>query len=235
MSRVVAIHQPNFFPWLGYFNKIARSDVFVVLDDAQHQKTGSNWTTRVRLLVAGEAKWAGAPVRHPAHGTVRVNQLRWDDTQPWRSKLLRTITLNYGRCAHFDEAFALLVPLVQQASDDVAAYNLHAIRTIAATLDLATPIQPASAFGVTQVSSERLAALTVLASCDTYLAGGGAQGYQQDEVLRARGLKVLAQDFRMQPYPQRGAGEFVPGLSVIDALMNTGISGTRNLVWGLPA
>ncbi len=48
---IVAIHQPNFFPWLGYFDKIARCDHFVLLDHVQFQKTGGVWSNRVRMMV----------------------------------------------------------------------------------------------------------------------------------------------------------------------------------------
>ena len=51
MDKIVAIHQPNFFPWLGYFDKINKSDIFIFLDDVQFPKKGGNWTNRVQLMV----------------------------------------------------------------------------------------------------------------------------------------------------------------------------------------
>ncbi|WP_167784715.1 WbqC family protein [Ramlibacter rhizophilus] len=230
MSRVAAIHQPNFFPWLGYFDKIARSDVFVVLDDVQHQKTGSNWSTRVKLLVSGEPRWVSAPVRRPAHGTVLLHQLQWDPLQPWREKLLKTLELSYARCPQYEETMALVEPLVRNPEPGVAAYNLHAVRGIAQALGLATPFVLASSFAVADSASQRLAALTAAAGCDSYLAGAGAQDYQDGGVFEARGIRLVWQDFRPRPYPQRGLAEFVPGLSVIDALMNAGLRGTRELL-----
>ena len=231
MTRTIAIHQPNFFPWLGYFDKIARSDAFVVLDDVQHQKSGSNWTTRVQLLLGGQPRWAGAPVRRPAHGTVRIDELRWDESQPWRDKLLRSIALNYGRCARYEQAMELIEPLVRNPQPEVAAYNLQAVRTIAEALGLRTPMVPASSFGIGHASNERLASLVQAVGGDVYLAGGGAQGYQDAAVFQSRGIRVLAQGFRQRPYAQRGVSAFVPGLSVIDALMNVGVEGTRSLLF----
>ena len=63
LARVVAIHQPNFFPWLGFFDKIARADVFVLMDNVQFPRTSTGtWVNRVKLLVAGRERWATAPV-----------------------------------------------------------------------------------------------------------------------------------------------------------------------------
>jgi hypothetical protein len=230
VPRICAIHQPNFFPWLGYFNKIARSDVFVVLDDAQHQKTGSNWTTRVKLLLAGQPQWVGGPVCRPAHGTIRIDQLQWDDSQPWREKMMRSIALNYRRCAHFTETVTLIEPLVMNPQPTVAAYNLYAIGILMQALGIATPLVLASGFAVAESSNARLALLATHVGADTYLAGGGAQAYQDDAVLAAHGLAVRSQGFQSRAYPQRGLESFVAGLSVIDVLMQVGIAGARSLL-----
>jgi hypothetical protein len=226
---IAAIHQPNFFPWLGYFDKIARCDVFVVLDDVQYQKTGSSWSNRVMLLLGGAARWVTAPVRRPAHGAARINELEWA-AGPWREKLLRTLHLHYARAPHFRPTMDLLEPLVANPEPGVAAYNLQAVRAICAALGLEREMVPASRFGLESSSNERLIALTRQVGCDTYLAGGGAQGYQEDALFAAAGLHVRYQAFRHPTYPQRGAASFVAGLSIVDALMHCGAAGTRALV-----
>src|SRR3954466_6461256 len=130
MTRIAAIHQPNFFPWLGYFDKIARADVFVILDDVQHQKTGSNWSNRVRLLISGEARWVTAPVERPAHGTVRLDEARWAQG-PWRDKLLRAIELNYRRAPFFAPVMDIVAPLVLDPQEVLAGYNISAVEAFA--------------------------------------------------------------------------------------------------------
>lgn len=229
IARRAAIHQPNFFPWLGYFHKIARADVFVFLDDAQHPATGSTWSNRVRLLVAGEPRWVTAPMLRPAHGTQRLDEVAWAP-QPWRDKLLKTLAANYSRAPCFAEAMGLLEPLVRNPEPRLAPYNMHAVRTLAAAFGIATQMRQASEFAIDSTATERLAALTKRVQCDTYLAGGGAQGYQEDVLFGQAGLRLEYLSFRHPVYPQRGSEAFQPGLSVIDALMHCGLERTRRLI-----
>ena len=99
----VAIHQPNFFPWLGYFDKIRRADVFVFLDRVDYPKSGksmSSWTNRVKILVQGEPAWVAARVERE-HGPQPIDGVRLKASDPWRAKLDKTIRMNYTRASSF--------------------------------------------------------------------------------------------------------------------------------------
>ena len=109
MHRVVAIHQPNFFPWLGYFDKIRRSDVFVFLDDVQYQKTGGTWSNRVRILTNGEGRWLTAPIDRSFHGTRRVNEVRFLSGDNWRDMVLEKLHAYYSRAKYFRTVLAWIL------------------------------------------------------------------------------------------------------------------------------
>ncbi len=220
---VCAIHQPNFFPWLGYFDKIRRADVFVLLDAVDYPRAGSggmgSWTNRVRLRVGGEARWVGCPVRRTPLGG-RLGDVVIDDSQPWRSKLIKTLQANYRRAAGFEAAMTLLEPLILAPEGNLASFNIAAIAAIARHLGLSCPLVRQSALTHGGQATALLVSLTQAAGCRTYLAGGGAAGYQQDDQFAAGGLSLRYQDF--QPRPYGPADGFTPGLSVIDYLMHNG-------------
>jgi hypothetical protein len=218
--RVCAIHQPNFFPWLGYFDKIRRADVFVFLDDVAYPKSGSgmgSWTNRVRIAIDGKPAWVRCPLRRE-HGTQPIRAVRIDDSQPWRRKLLRTLELNYGRSPGYVAAIDLLKPLIENSRDALADFNMNAIETIATALGLRCEFVRQSQLGVEGQATQLLIGLAKATGADTYLCGGGADGYQEDELFPAHGVRLVYQDFKAAPY---GAPErFHPGLSVIDYLMS---------------
>ena len=99
MTGLVAIHQPNFLPWLGYFDKLARADVFVLLDDAQFPKKGGTWVNRARLLVSGRPDWVTVPVDRSYHGTRTIIEMQIDDARPWRRKLIEDARAELRACA----------------------------------------------------------------------------------------------------------------------------------------
>src|SRR4051794_38560492 len=117
---VCAIHQPNFFPWLGYFDKTRRADVFVFLDDVAYPKSGSgagSWVNRVRIAIRNAPAWITSPIRRE-HGTQIIRKVRIDDTQPWRKKLLRTLDANYRKAPNYERVVPLLRDLILFESDN---------------------------------------------------------------------------------------------------------------------
>lgn len=229
--RLVGIHQPNFLPWLGYFDKIRRSDVFVLLDNAQLSKTGGTWANRVKLLVGGAEAWVTVPVTRNYHGTRTIAETQIDEHAPWRRKLLKTIELNYRRAPHFEAVYPWLTGVIEFDAGNLGDYNVFGIRSVMQQLEVPdAKLMLASALGVDGSSTELLASLVRRAHGDAYLAGGGAAGYQDDSVFENAGIEVVRQDFQHPTYPQFNSATFVPGLSIVDALMNIGFEGTASIL-----
>jgi len=230
MPKCVAIHQPNFFPWLGYFDKIRRSDCFIFLDDAQFPKTGGTWTNRVKIAMQGEAKWLTAPIERNFSGVRLVKEMRFS-ARPWRQDVLRSLEAAYRKARYYQEAMAILTPLVTYGEDAVAEYNIHTITQLCSHFGLATPLLRSSGLGIDAHGTERLIALTQKAGGGNYLCGGGADGYQDDAAFAEAGLTLTYQHFTPTPYPQ-GDNAFIPGLSVIDMLMHLGLTATASHLGG---
>lgn len=230
----MAIHQPNFFPWLGYFDKIARADVFIVLDHVQFPKSRpGSWLNRVQLAVQGEAQWVTMPVQRAFEGVRRIDDTRIDNQSPWRRKLVQLLRSNYGRAAAFADVFPVIEPLIVNPTDSLAEYNLGAIAAIAARIGVPTGhCVRSSTLDVDGGKTDLLVSLVRRVGGTAYLAGGGADGYQDDTRFHAVGIDVRYQAYAPAPYPQRGRDTFLPGLSVLDALFHCGFDGTAALVAG---
>jgi hypothetical protein len=230
---LVAIHQPNFLPWLGYFDKIARADRFVLLDSVQFSKTGGTWSNRVRICVAGQPAWATVPVRRDYHGTRLVREMRIDETVPWRERLSRMLRANYARARHFGEVFPVVEKLLSNPTDNLSDLNVASIRSILEALGWdAGGLVLASGLDVHGRGTDLLISIVGAVGGSAYLCGGGAQGYQQDERFAEAGIELVYQAFQHPEYPQPGAAEFQPGLSIVDALMHVGFAGTARLLAG---
>jgi WbqC-like protein family len=228
-QRLVAIHQPNFFPWLGYFDKLARADVFVLLDDVQFPKKGGTWINRVQLLIDKEPAWVTVPVARSYHGVRQIREIRIDEQTPWRRKLLKTIQASYGRAPHEDDVMPLLSNLIGTHTDQLAEYNRVSIAALADALGLTTEFVLSSSLDTTGRATERLIQLVQAVGGTSYLSGGGAAGYQEDERFSEAGIELVPQRFEPPTYPQLAKAR-VPGLSVIDALLSCGFEGTRHLI-----
>ncbi|WP_422365632.1 WbqC family protein [Pelagibius sp.] len=229
-ERIVAIHQPNFFPWLGYFNKIVRSDAFIFLDHVQFPKKGGNWSNRVKLIDGSGAGWVTAPVARNYHGFRSYREMRFREDSSWREKILRTIEVNYQRAPFFLDNFDFVAGLVLSGECGLAAYNENAVRKISARLGIGEEkFHRSSELPFEGQSNEMLVSLAKSVAADVYMCGGGAGEYQQSEVFEAAGVTLLEQGFRPTRYTQVH-GEWVPGLSVIDALLNVGTLGVRRLL-----
>ena len=232
---IVAIHQPNFFPWLGYFAKIARADRFILLDHVEFSR--GSWVNRVRLLIGGAPRWITAPV-HRDGSHLAITSLRLDEGQPWRRRLTRTLQAGYGRCPHFDSVMPVVDDLLAFPGDGLAAFNAAVVRRLSHLLGLTAQVELASTIAADHAGcrpesargSELLVALCRAVGASTYLAGQGAGGYEDPGVYAAADLRYRTSDFVVRPYRQRGTGEFVAGLSVLDALFNVGPEATRLLL-----
>lgn len=213
--RLVAIHQPNFFPWLGYFDKVRQADAFVFLDAVRYPK--NTWINRVKLNIGGEARWTTCPVQR---GAKHICGAQIDDTRPWRAKLLRTLQTNYSRAENFGPAMQALFPLVTAPESNLAEFNITAIKAIADLIGLRVAWFRQSELPHHGSANELLVSLVQSTGGNAYLLGGGADGYHDAAAFENASIKVVQQNFTQQVYGSEG--EFLPGLSVIDWLMRTG-------------
>ncbi len=229
---LVAIHQPNFFPWLGFFNKAASCDRFIFLDDVQYERKGAgSWVNRVKLAGKTEPFWVTLPVQRTFSGVRAILEMKVDNRQPWRRKLVKTVHHRYSKTPHFREILGLLEPLITFSTESLVDYNLHTLQGLFQALEI--PWEKtcrSSLLSSRGTATERLISLVQAVGGKTYLSGRlAAETYHDQHLFDEAGIEVIVQSFRPPLYP-RGMGEPVAGLSLIDVLFHCGVSGARRLV-----
>lgn len=225
---IVAAHQPNLLPWLGWLDKLARSDRFVLLDGVQLNRRSV--THRVRILVAGEARWWSLPVVHTGSQEVAIKDavVRLDPSQARR--LRESLRHAYGRAPGFARLGAPLLDALPGPGDvRLLELNLALLRPLLRAYGLPEArLVLQSSLDAAGAKSALMANLARAAGGTTYLSGGfppghprsaGTAGDYNDPADFARlGLALRYQAYAPKPYTQPTAA-FVPGLSAVDAFM----------------
>ena len=215
----LAAHQPQYLPWLGYFDKMDRADLFVLLDTVQYKK--NEWQNRNRIRTATGWQWLTVPVHYRFPMTMK--EVRIDDSGRWRRKHREALRTQYGRSPFLNPTFRALETILEAPFDRLSELNTRTVEVLAALLSVRTPLVLASSIGdLPMGADDRLIALCRRFGCATYLAGAGGQDYMDLGAYRRAGIEVEFQIFRPPVYRQAHAG-FEPALSAVDCLMNCGV------------
>ena len=133
MTAIVrlAIHQPNYAPWCGYFAKMRNCDLFVFLDDAQ-MPGGQSYVYRTQIRGRQSTQWLSVPTRFRLGMAVRDVQFA---DPSWARKHVGTLRAVYARCPYFKEVFPFLEPIYAEPGERLAPFNERLVRAVAAYLD----------------------------------------------------------------------------------------------------
>ena len=229
VKRIVAIHQPNFFPWLGYFNKIFRSDVFVFLTHVKSSSTQS-YSKRVRILSSGKSSWLTVPICKSDGRMKPLNKFEIKTGINFEQKHLKTIKASYSKSPYFNDVFPTIENYYKDTSTLLVNRNINIIKSICKRLEIQSVFYDSSDFCIQSTSNEMLASLVSYTNSNTYLCGGGSSGYFDESVFKQQKIEITYQDFQHPVYKQRYNSEFIPGLSIIDTLMNCGFDETSSII-----
>lgn len=218
---IVAIHQPHYLPWLRYFEKMARCDVFVALDDVEFTRNG--WQNRNRILTARGPLTLTVPVQHKLGQ--RICDVRLADGA-WARKHEATLAQAYRG---LDEDLKALyrTPWETLVELNMAMLDWHMRR-----LGLTTPVVRSSELGVPGRATERLVHLVKAVGGTSYLTGAYAIGvYLEPRLFEEAGIGLKIFEWTCPEYPQRLPG-FHKDLATVDLLLTHGDESRRILASG---
>lgn len=222
---IVAAHQPHYMPWLGYLDKMAKADLFVIMDDLQYE--AQNFQNRQRLKLQGGSVWLTVPLERGTQQD-RVCDKRIDNSgsakQHWQRRSWLTIEHNYRRAPYFERYAPALREVFTRSWESLLALDLHMLDLARTWFGITTPMIRASQLGLVGAKTDRLIAMCKAVGARCYLSGGGGStDYLDSEQMGRAGVGLIWQHFRHPTYAQRYAGAgFTSHLGFLDLLFNCG-------------
>jgi WbqC-like protein len=227
----VAVMQPYFFPYLGYFQLLAHVDVFVVHDDTQYVK--QSWINRNRILEHGVAAYVTLPVAGGSHRQL-ICEKRLHEPRGHQRKLLARIRHAYYAAPHLDSVSAFLEPLFPGDDETIASFNVRALRALQESLGLRTRLVLASErdYPGCRTAQERVIRICLEEGGTRYVNPIRARslGLYDQATFNAAGLELSYLSTSASARYDQNGGRFVPDLSVIDVLMFNSPAQTRELL-----
>ncbi|MBU1727284.1 MAG: WbqC family protein [Candidatus Omnitrophica bacterium] len=217
---ILSAHQLHYLPWLRYFHKIAESDVFVVMDNIQFNKNG--WQNRNKIKCSSGWMYLTIPIYNKFQQ--RIDEVKIDNTQNWRSKHWNALLCNYSKAPYFKEYKSFFEGVFSKDWDSLNDINYEMFYFYLDVLGIKTKIVKASDLNIEGKDTVRLANICKALGADPYHSGAYAlEVYLDEKVMNDAGIKVTLQDWHCPQYEQQfmKAG-FVPDLAIVDLIFNHG-------------
>lgn len=217
--KVVAIHQPQYLPYLGFFHKISQCDIFVALDNTQFQKNGLQNRNKIKNCTGWQ--WLTVPVFQKSDQHIR--DVLINNQTAWLRKHAQAIRTSYRKAPYFDWCWEKMDLIYNNDWVYLSELNMNLTTIVCELLGISTSIRYASEFSMQGNATDNLISICQELKADAYLSGPGGARYMELDKFDKAGIEIIWQEFEFKNYdqvfPEIG---FMPNLSIIDTLVNCG-------------
>lgn len=226
---ICTIHQPNYLPYLGFFEKAFKSDVFILYDTTQFKK--NDWQNRNKICVNNGWQWISMPVYH--NFGQKIFEVKIKDPQKNLLKNWRSLQVIYSRAPYYKEYAPEFEAIFSSGIELLSELNCNIIIKAAELLGLKTKFVKSSQYPpIDTTSTQALIDLTKLTGSDTYISGGEGINYLDMKLWNSTGLKIMFQKYHHPEYKQFNNPEFQAYMNVLDLLFNCGSESLEILTKG---
>ena len=228
----VAILQPGYLPWLGFFDLIIKSDKFIILDDVQY--TIRDWRARNRIKTPQGTMWLTVPVQAANAGDKLITDIIIDNGQLWQTHHLKSIRSFYKGAPFYAEIADLIQDIYSRQYRYLIDADMAFIHRTCDYMNIKTPVMFSSDLGSTGSKDEKLLSLCKTAGATEYISGNAAKSYLRESIFLDECINVRWHDYHHPFYNQLWTKEhgFISHLSVVDLLFNHGIVSLLYIISG---
>ena len=220
--RTVAIMQPTYLPWLGYFDLMDQCDLFVLLDTVQFERR--SWQQRNRIKTAQGEGWLTVPVFSKGKRAQAIREVRIDRSTDFHAQHLETIRHAYRKAPFFDPPYHELANLLRTPQVHLAELTIEVIGWFKQRLGITTELIRSSALEAEGKRIDLLVAICQAVGATRYLSPAGAHVYLEgSSSFEQAGIERCYHSYTHPQYRQLFDG-FLPYLSALDVVFNEGES-----------
>ncbi len=217
---IAGIHQPNYIPWLGYFDKISKCDKFILLDHVLIPKQSVANRNYIKGK-NGKKVLLTVPLKKNNVAKMLYNNTRPDYDSLWHQKHLNKISDAYYHSPFFKENFDSISAILMKEYDTLAKLNEELIKFCLSVLSIKTELVRSSEIGVLSLKNQQNIELCKAVNATVYLSGKGAQKYNDEGLFESNNIRLVYQDYA-SPYYAQTNGDFMNDLSFLDFLFCVG-------------
>lgn len=227
LGITVTAHQSSYLPWLGFFHKLALSDIYVYLDDVQYEK--NSFTNRNKVKSPNGAEiWLTVPVLSKDHFNRTVKDLKIDNNSKWRIKHWKTLQ-TYKKAPYFQEYSDFLEKAYSKDWEYLSEMNEYLLKFFLKELNINVKFIKSSELGLKQKKADLVIEICEKLDAEIFIFGALGKNYAKVDDFTTKGINVYFQDYRHPVYPQLW-GDFVYYLSIVDLLFNVGSEKANKII-----
>jgi len=227
MKKIVTIHQPETFPWLGFFNKMMLCDEYILLDDVQFRK--NYFQNRNQFLTKQGPIYLTVPVDFKNYKLIKDIKIKYNEK--WQQKHLNTIKQNYSKSPYFNQHINFFELFYAKKYELLIDFNIEIINYIREVLGINVPIKRLSEMGTFNTSSsDLLLEICKSSNATVYLSGRDGKNYLDETIFKDENIDVVYHSFEHPIYNQFNSNEFVPYISTFDLLFNYDREEAKNII-----
>ncbi|MDL2284124.1 WbqC family protein [Oxalobacter sp. OttesenSCG-928-P03] len=222
----IAVMQPYFFPYIGYWQLLHAVDRFIIFDDVNYITRG--WINRNRILINGNPTYITLPLQKASQNRL-ICDMKLQSPSEWREKIMRTIENAYRRAPAFKEIYPVITEILHYPSLKLSEFLVHQLQVIANVLDIKTQFIHSSSIysDVVLKGKERIMDICQKENAAIYINLPGGRSLYEAEEFAQKSINLCFIKTHFLPYPQR-APQFAPYLSILDMLMEEGVEKVKS-------
>jgi hypothetical protein len=183
---ILAVHQPQYIPWLGYFEKIEKSELFLFLDDVQFKKR--EYQNRNRIKTPNGELWLTVPVISKNHFFQKISEVQINTTEDWQKQHFKSLEHNYSKAKYFTEHKAFFEEIYSKKYDLLIDVSMDIINYVLKYLEINTKCELSSKYKVLTQSTQRIIDLAKATNSTVYLSGSGGKDYMDESLFSSNNI-----------------------------------------------